>query len=151
MNENAEAYFTTYHRRHRHPVGHHRQRRNDHTGNGPSCKNGHSRNHAYYVRGTGSDREDHHHSHTLTRHRMHHPHNAAGAAVVAALVPVRIHVSTSNRPRKQGLDLLLGIADIGDTHLAAVLAPETWMISGILRRQPSSGGASAALSPDTST
>lgn len=150
MNENAEAYFTTYHHRHRHPVGHHRQKRNDHTGNGPSCKNGHSRSHAYYVRGTGSDREDHHHSHTLTRRRMHHLHNAAGAAVVAALVPARTHVSTSNRARKKGFHLLLGIADIGDTHLVAVLAPEIWMISEILR-QPSSGDASAAPSPDRST
>ena len=79
------AMFTTYHRHRRHPVGHHGHTTNAHTGNVPSHKRGHSHSLACrFSRGTGTDREDHHRSHTLMGHHMHCPR------IVVALVPAEL-------------------------------------------------------------
>lgn len=77
------AYFTTYRRHHRHPVGYRRQRTSVRTGTGLSYKRGHFRSHADHpFLDPGSDRVDRRRSRTWI-HRMCCPRN------VAALVPAK--------------------------------------------------------------
>lgn len=85
MTEDACSWFTTYHRRRRHPDGHHGHghRTNARTGNVPSRKHGHSRSLVYRSSpGTGTDRADRRRSHTWMDHRMRYPRIAVAPAPV---------------------------------------------------------------------